>query len=97
MEIDWLRIHLVLISALFGVVMNSRSCIWQLTNVTRTPIIVDGSIIVFALPACGVGWRKASATTRVRIDGTEKGNADNEIVVNYTIVAAVAKPSIALH
>lgn len=57
-------------------------------------MIVDGSIIVFTLPACGVGWRKASATTRVRIDGTEKGNADN---VKYTIVAAVAKPSIALH
>ena len=27
------------------------------------------------LPVCGVGWRKASATTRVRIDGTQKGNA----------------------
>ena len=64
---------------------------------TRTPIIADGSIIVFTLPACGVGWRKASATTRGRIDGTEKGNAYNKIVVNYTIVAAVAKPSIALH
>ena len=56
---------------------------WQLTNVIRTSLVVDGSIIVFTLPACGLGWRKASATTRVRIDGTEKGNSYNEIVVSY--------------